>query len=290
MFAYSYVHFPAAGLYDVQSLEKFAKTLKNCHIYFIGFLPRVSVLNSKQEGSVVSVELGFLTERRWVSWDFPAGYRLKELDGFWFVEGEDGQRYAPTEEQILLRLREQHGPLQFDVKYIGQSYGREGSRSALDRLISHETLQKIALRRAPSGYVLTLLLVEVHPANQVLTILNPYAEEEDADGSRIQAGLEKLYGTSERERIALYEAAMIRYFRPEYNIEFKDSFPSTRLKLLQDCYDKDFSAVVAEFCFDDIPFVLKSESVQAAAYHIVKHSLHTDSDRRMFFSNEAAGR
>jgi hypothetical protein len=31
MFAYSYVHFPAAGLYDVQSLEKFAKTLKNCH-------------------------------------------------------------------------------------------------------------------------------------------------------------------------------------------------------------------------------------------------------------------
>ncbi len=44
----------------------------------------------------------------------------------------------------------------------------------------------------------------------------------------------------------------------EINKEFKDSFPSTNMKCLQDCYDKDFSAIVAEFCFDEIPFLLRS--------------------------------
>jgi len=39
----------------------------------------------------------------------------------------------------------------FEVKYIGQAYGDAGSRNALDRLLKHETLQKIALNGAPNG-------------------------------------------------------------------------------------------------------------------------------------------
>lgn len=284
MYAYSYVNLPAAGLYDAESLRPFAKTIETCHIYFIGYLPRVSIVNSVQHDRTVSIYLDCLGERKSVSWEFPEGALLREVDGYWFVEDNDGQRYAPTEDQILTRLSQQHAPLEFDIRYIGQSYGRDGTRNALDRLLSHETLQKIALRQAPPGYQIALLLVAVQPHNQLLTVFNPRAQERDRDGSRIQAGLDKLFGTSESERIALYEAAMIRYFRPEFNIEFKDSFPSTRLKVLQNCYEKDFSAVIAEFCFDDIPFLLRSEKVDASPYHIAHYNLHSEEDRRAFFS------
>jgi hypothetical protein len=284
MYAYSYVHLPAAGLYDEEALQPFAETIETCHIYFIGYLPRVSILDFVQRGQAVLIHLECLGARRSVSWEFPEGACLREVDGCWFVEDHLGQRYALTDDQILSRLRQQHAPLEFDVRYIGQSYGQDGSRSALDRLLRHETLQKIALRQAPAGYQIALLLLAVQPNNQLVTVFNPHAEEQDRDGSRIRAGLDKLFGTSEHERVALYEAAMIRYFRPEFNIEFKNSFPSTRLKILQDCYKKDFSAVIAEFCFDDIPFFLRSEKVAASQNHIAHHSLHSEEERRAFFS------
>lgn len=171
----------------------------------------------------------------------------------------------------------------FEVKYVGQAYGQDGSRNAVDRLLKHETLQKIALKGVPDGHQLTLLLLAVQPENQLFTVMNPFAKNKDGSGERIKAGLEKLYNTTEIERISIYEAALIRYFYPDFNKEFKDSFPSTNLKILQDCYKKDFSAVVAEICIDDLPFQLFSGAVEQSFYHIAKHDLHQDKDRRAFF-------
>jgi hypothetical protein len=117
--------------------------------------------------------------------------------------------------------------------------------------------------------------------------MNPYARNKDDDGTRIRSGLDKLFNTTEAERISLYEAALIRYFYPEFNKEFKDSFPSTNLKILQDCYKKDFSAVIAEICIDQLPFLLFSSEVKPSLYHIAKHDLHDDKSRRAFFALSA---
>jgi hypothetical protein len=81
----------------------------------------------------------------------------------------------------------------------------------------------------------------------------------------------------------LFEAAFIRYFSPQFNKEFKNSFPSTNLKVLEDCYDKDFSAVFAEINIDGLPFQLCSESISAKHYHFAKHDLHKEKDRKAFF-------
>ena len=48
--------------------------------------------------------------------------------------------------------------IDFEVLYIGQAFGDGGSRNALDRLLKHETLQKIAVKGVPAGSVLMLLL------------------------------------------------------------------------------------------------------------------------------------
>lgn len=127
-------------------------------------------------------------------------------------------------------------------------------------------------------------MLAIEPSNQLITMMNPFAKNCDSGDTRIKQGLDKARNTNEAEKISLYEAALIRYFYPEYNKEFKDSFPSTNLKILQDCYHKDFSAVVAEICIDDLPFMLFSEAVGAKFHHVARHHLHEEEDRRMFFA------
>jgi hypothetical protein len=283
MYAYSFVHLPATGIYDPKLLEPFADTIKACHIYFIGFLPRLSIVNVEQLGQTVAIHIDMGLERKSATWQFPDGYRLKHKDEVWFVEDQDGKKYRATDEMIWTRLAEQDGPSPFDVRYIGQAYGRDGSRSSLDRLLGHEKLQEIALRGAPKGHAIALIMVEVQPNNQIITTINPHAHQRGSGRSRITPGVDKLFNTTESERIALYEAAMIRYFQPQYNTEFKNSFPSTNLKILQDCYAKDFSSVIAEFGFDSLPFALQSDIISPTQHHFAHYDLHTEDERRSFF-------
>jgi len=170
------------------------------------------------------------------------------------------------------------------VLYIGQAYGDNGSRNALDRLRKHETLQKISVTGAAGPDCnLTVLMLGIEPANRLITHFNPLAEVKTKGSERIAMGLDKLFGTSEAERTTLYEASLIRYFQPKFNKIFKDNFPSTDLKTLRDCYDKDFAALVAEISIDSLPFLLHSEVVPPNADHIAKHDLHAAAERRMFF-------
>jgi hypothetical protein len=127
------------------------------------------------------------------------------------------------------------------------------------------------------------MLLAIEPSNQLITRINPYASNKDESGTRIAFGLDKLFNTSEAERTSLYEAALIRYFYPEFNREFKESFPSTNLKILQDCYEKDFCTLIAEISFDDPPYRLWSGAVPPAHSHVAKHDLHKSADRKMFF-------
>jgi hypothetical protein len=166
---------------------------------------------------------------------------------------------------------------------LDKHIGSDGSRNALDRLRKHETRQKIAVQGVPEGYRLELVLFEVVPATRVITMFNPKAEDKTQGGKRIKAGLDKLFGTNEKERVCLFEAAFIRYFRPPFNEKFKDSFLSTNMKVLKDCYDKDFSAVIAEIGFDELPYKLCCDQVEAKDHRIASFNLSTEEERAVFF-------
>jgi hypothetical protein len=182
------------------------------------------------------------------------------------------------------RLSVEHDAVGFNVLYIGQAFGEDGSRNALDRLKKHETLQKIAVKGIPQSSVLTVLMLAVEPSHQLVTMFNPWAKNQSQSSARIKKGLDKLFGTDEAERTTLYEASLIRYFQPPFNKEFKNSFPSTNMKVLAQCYDKDFSAVVAEISIDRLPYRLFSGVAPRKVDHIAKHDLHTDAARRVFFT------
>ncbi len=283
MYALSFSTIPAEGIYDKEALEPLMSVIESCHIYLIGYTPIIDFVGAEQVDSNLNLIFNMTGNEHVVSYDLPTGVLLKKDGELHYLEDDSGQRYWPNENDMQLRLSNQSNEVNFDVKYIGQAYGKDGSRNAIDRLLKHETLQKISLKGVPDGYRLTLLLLTIQPNNQLFTIMNPFAKNSEEGSERITSGLDKLFNTTEQERIALYEASLIRYFYPEFNKEFKDSFPSTNLKILQDCYEKDFAAVVAEICIDDLPFKLFSESVEISNYHIANHNLHKSEDRRVFF-------
>ncbi|MBU2588879.1 MAG: hypothetical protein KJ872_12295 [Alphaproteobacteria bacterium] len=192
--------------------------------------------------------------------------------------------WAPSEHDMMRRLNNEQDAIRFDVLYVGQAYGKDGSRNALDQLLKHETLQKISVKGTPAGRRLTLLMLKIEPGNRMITVMIPWAGNKEDGPKRIAAGLDKLFGTSDAERVALYEASLIRYFQPPFNKEFKDSFPSTNLKVLTDCHEKDFAGLISEICIDELPFKLTSEAVEPAQYNIARFDLHEDEARRMFFS------
>lgn len=283
MYALGFCTLPAEGIYDKEALSSIASVADTCHIYVIGYTPRVDFVDAKQVESDLLLTFNVLTKQHVIKYELPENLSLGEQDGVNFLIDSSGRRYWPDELDLQRRLNSETKSVKFEVKYVGQAYGKDGSRSAIDRLLKHETLQKIALKGVPEGYRITLLLLTIQPNNQLITLMNPFAKDTGSGAERIKQGLVKLFDTTEEERVSLYEAALIRYFYPDFNKEFKDSFPSTNLKILRDCYEKDFSAVIAEICIDDLPFTLWSENVEPKHYHIAKHDLHKEEDRKMFF-------
>lgn len=284
IYADSYVTFDARLLYEEEFLEHIREGSRAFHIYLIGFTPRVELEIPKFEDGHLCMTASYLGKKVDMRFDVPSDFKfIQSADCCHFVDGKGEKRWIDSQE-IMRNLSVAVGGCPFFVKYIGQSYGKDGSRNALDRLLEHETLQKISIKGVPDGFMLQVILLELHSDNRIITVFLPGAKTRDDDGVRRRMGLDKLYGTTEAERVSLYEASLIRYFAPEYNKEFKNSFPSTNLKVLQDCYRKDFLAVIAEICIDPFPFYLHSERVEKKYYHTITHDLQGDSERRAFFA------
>jgi len=234
LYAYSFVLLPAHQLYETDVLSEHQKTIDNCHIYLIGFTPKIKMEDVREEDGKLVISCSILGTTYDVEDLLPSGMVLRQEEEYFFVEDEGGNRYFPSAETIAVALQQKTGVIDFKVIYIGQAYGSDGSRNAFDRLKKHETLQKIALKGIPEGYEISLCLLEIQPANKIATVFNPMAQDDEDSNDRIKAGLDKLFNTDEKERVTLYEASLIRYFEPEFNKEFKNSFPSTNMKVLKD--------------------------------------------------------
>jgi hypothetical protein len=283
MFATSYVLMPASGIYEQEVVRRFANNLATCHTYAIGLMPKIELVGAREENGQLVTSYEVAGEAWELHWPMPPGSTVEGGDEGWCVINSAGERVFPADEVVARRLNNELNAVRFEVLYIGQAYGKDGSRNAVDRLLKHETLQKISLQGIPESHRLTILLLEIRPATSMVTVFNPRAKDKDQGAERISKGLDKLFNTNEAERVTLYEASLIRYFQPKYNKEFKNSFPSTNMKVLADCYDKDFAALVAEICIDELPFKMFTDSVPPKQHHIAKHDLHEEAARKVFF-------
>lgn len=206
------------------------------------------------------------------------------------IRGCDGKTYCNGKTAFFLPyiIDESWKLLGMEVLYIGQSYGTEGSRNACERLKSHSTLQNIyaeAITRSPDCDI-WLILCEF--SETLLCSFDGrcgnYESTMEEDNDHMNNVFESRI--SEQQRINFTEAALIKYFQPPYNKQYKEKFPSPAHSTYSECYDIDLNMVCVELNTENIGLMIFSESVPQKPIHICDFPLHSREDRVYMFDTD----
>jgi hypothetical protein len=172
--------------------------------------------------------------------------------------------------------------LKLEILYIGQAYGTDGSRNAVDRIKNHSTLQGIyseLIKRTPDQEIWMVLC----DFNEVMLasfdgITKTFETSKDEDDKHFNKIFENKI--SEQQEINFTEAALIKYFQPEYNKVFKDSFPNPAHSTYSECYDLDLNMVCVEINTEDLLLPLWTNKVKPSLLHFAQFPLHSREDRK----------
>ncbi|WP_162623344.1 hypothetical protein [Confluentibacter sediminis] len=176
--------------------------------------------------------------------------------------------------------------LDYEVLYIGQAYGKNGKRTALDRLSSHETVQKIythSLTQNPDSDI--WILLTNFSQQSILFAAGADLIKVSKEDSKIEHKKEEHFfenngiSITEKQKINFTEAALIKYFQPKYNIEFKDSFPSTKHKSYSECYNLDIKALIIELDTSENTRKIFTEKTERTHHHMKIFEFNSDEDR-----------
>lgn len=175
-----------------------------------------------------------------------------------------------------------HEALDLEVKYIGQSYGVEGARTAPNRLLSHSTLQEIyfdIISKTPDKEVWFILV----QFKQIL--ITSFDGTQEKYGTTNEEDDEHMYTVintpiTKQQEINFTEAALIRYFQPEYNDKFKYNFPNPAHSTYAECYDLDLNSIYFEVHTEDLYSRLFTKTVGPEWIHFGKFTMHSSEERR----------
>lgn len=173
----------------------------------------------------------------------------------------------------------------FEVLYIGQAYGKEGKRTAFDRLASHSTLQKILTdyqSKHPDRH-LYILLLEFTPNLSMSFdgLSKKYTKSEAESDQHMRDVICNL--PKNQQIINITEAALINYFKPEYNVNFVENFPDEHHKGYKQYFDLDYNALVVELDleFDNAPliqFYTQTNRINSS-FDFIHYNLYNDNNR-----------
>ncbi len=291
---------------DLESLSKQADGLPRCQIYAIAHRPRVTVSKGSfscdldrmsmvyqsdwgdGEPATVQVELPNIFQEL-VSLEVEAGgssLRFVREDGETRLEGPAGVLLGEFLRGLDPRERSDAEAvdgnlLDLKVCYVGQSGDPNGA--AQRRLLSHNKLQQILAdvnRRKP--YLEVWVVLMAFDSHSSMTTFGPWASEMGWE--------ESIHHWTESERTAheledtrrtnLVEAALIRYFQPEYNVMFVDSFPDDRHATYEFAYEVDYNAVGFELeTLSTISCRLWTDVAEPTFIHSRLFPLHAAEDR-----------
>ena len=282
---------------DLPGLQR--KDYPPFHIYFVGRRPRITLDPESFRFSSSRVNGTFWIQRQDrrepINIDVPnrlgtadvemlSQYPFSEFE----IKGADGTHLSGGKSSLLLASAcpSMFEYFDFEVLYIGQSYGVEGSRTAPERLASHSTLQGIyaeAQRRTPDQEIwITLVsfeewLLATFDGRKDQTIETTIEQDDEhVDEVLSRAGSDQL-------NINFTEASLIRYFQPEYNRLFKDTFPNPAHSTYAQCYEVDLHSVGVQISTEAVRFRMWSHVVPPEWIHLPQFELHSREERRSMF-------
>lgn len=195
---------------------------------------------------------------------------------------------VPSQDLFFTHVKSFWKELRLKVLYVGQAYGDDGNRTAFTRLSSHSTYQKILsdLQEKYPNKTLFIYLMEINYS--LMTSMDPFQKtvKNDAeDRAYIQDITCNL--PIERQVINIAEAAIINYFKPEYNKMYKENFPDKNHKGYKQYYDLDYNALTLEMYpdFDDMPpIVLYTDTAELKTHwDFIRYDLFNDNNRKSMY-------
>lgn len=275
--------------------------LSKCHIYFICARPSFYFIDGtiKYDKKTLSGEIGYKIEGKESKFSFEYNWILEDdaIDvkcNYPFREvisiNDEGEEITYVSASIIAtfyssKLDCYSDLSSYEVLYIGQAVGKNGSRNAVERLRSHSKLQKIlaqTLYNKPDQEIMLFMYAFEH--EQIFSSLDGRSgliNDTDNDDKRFKLALKNR--PNQNQAINMIEAALIRYFQPEYNEKFKESKISPKLKALEKCYDLDMSGIVVEVNTENLFYSLYSKNIKKNHHHIVKIDLVSHQQRLSFF-------
>lgn len=167
-----------------------------------------------------------------------------------------------------------------EVLYVGQSFGKGGERVSAERLKRHTTLQRILADYADASGTTEILLLGFQygsAKNWMSTAGNQWVvPAATSDEELLHMSAVGAQEFDRRTRVLLAEAALINYFKPQYNEMHRDSFRpdnNQKLKTLKKLFRADMSALVVELNTSNIGAKLWSA---AAPYGAMEAYLTSD--------------
>ncbi len=272
-----------------------------CHIYFICRRPRILIDTEKFIVDKDKLVFAFKIQRQDtfenIEFEIPNTYGtidFKLTSNYphnLFELRKDGEILLHGKTAALLQSLGHHltKHLDLEVLYIGQSYGVNGARTAPDRLQSHSTLQGIyseAIIKNPDCEIWLILT-----SFEQILLTSTYGGMKISEDERLKntEHLNKvtktvLYdGLKEQQVINFTEAALIRYFQPPYNIEYKDTFPNPAHSTYSECYELDINSICIEVNTENINCRLFSTTIPIKWSHMHDFFLHSKADRKSIF-------
>lgn len=286
---------------DSQTIKREFDKDYPCHVYFICRRPRVRIIPDKCsiKGDLMTLTFGIQKQFEFHEYQFRGRLEMDcsnlrivseyPYSKFQVVQNGNVVIGAKSSLYYNMHLREYNSDMDLDVLYVGQSYGENGSRTAPDRLMQHSTLQKIyseAIQNNPDYEIWLCLLSFDRTMITSIDGTSQHSKRQDNnDTKKAATAMNKFINNEldERQIVNFTEAALIKYFKPIYNKEYKDKFPNPAHKSYSECYDLDVNSICFEMETDCIASRLFSQNISPAFTHLGSFTLETREKRINIF-------
>lgn len=267
------------------------------HIYMVNKIPRLTIVSDSikiyKTHIEISIQLGVLKNVKVCNIKFA----LLEGDHREIFEFE-----LEDNKTLILRDKKDGGlkvdvlwlysefadkPLPTEILYVGQSYGKDGQRDAIQRLSSHSTLQKILADTMGESieYEIAITLWEFTP--RLFTSIDGRSKQYIKDEKADLEHFEKVWSAPplrlDSHIINVTEAALINYFKPKYNVMFMNNFPDINHKGYRFYYDYDYNAISVELDPSCVNIKIFSEHTSYSKFRPIKYLLNSEEERKSMF-------
>ncbi|MGJ5667837.1 hypothetical protein QLG13_08205 [Rhodococcus aetherivorans] len=173
--------------------------------------------------------------------------------------------------------------MKHEVLYVGQAFGKQGERTAFQRLKSHEKLQRILAesKRDEQVWVSLAAITDINLWDETIRAdyVRATKEENETHVNEVYNAIVWGGKFKDSDSVSLAEAGLIRYFQPAYNDRLKLNFPSRDQVPLKFLRSLDVHGLMVELQGQDVHAYYGTDRVPFKQIHFAGFEIHVDGDR-----------